>query len=70
MNRSANGLLIVTTTLDGFSLANRKKFTKFSTPLLLHSSHFRETVLEQHNNKSFVQCNIAVVYTQDSYDLI
>ena len=34
MNRSAKGLLILTTTLDGFSLTNCRrfaKFTKFST---------------------------------------
>ena len=30
MNRSAKGLLIVTTTLDGFSLANHRRFTKFA----------------------------------------
>ena len=30
MNRSAKGLLIVTTTLDGFSLANRRRFAKFT----------------------------------------
>ena len=27
--KSAKGLLIVTTTLDGFSLANHRRFTKF-----------------------------------------
>ena len=30
MNRSAKGLLIITTTLDGFSLANHRQFTKFA----------------------------------------
>ena len=30
MNRSAKGLLIVTTNLDGFSLVNRRLFTKFA----------------------------------------
>ena len=30
MNRSAKGLLIVATTLDGFSLANRRRFAKFA----------------------------------------
>ena len=30
MNRSAKGLLIVTTTLDGFSLANHTQFAKFT----------------------------------------
>ena len=30
MNRSAKGLLIVTTTLDGFGLVNRGQFTKFA----------------------------------------
>ena len=30
MNRSAKRLLIVTTTLDGFSLANHRRFTKFA----------------------------------------
>ena len=30
MNRSAKGLLIVTAYLDGFSLANRRWFTKLS----------------------------------------
>ena len=30
MNRSAKGLLIVTITLDGFSLANRRRFVKFA----------------------------------------
>ena len=29
MNRSAKELLIVTTTLDGFSLANHRQFAKF-----------------------------------------
>ena len=29
MNRSAEGLLIVTTNLDGFSLVNRRRFAKF-----------------------------------------
>ena len=30
MNRSTKGLLIVTTNLDGFSLVNRRRFTKFA----------------------------------------
>ena len=30
MNRSAKGLLIVTTILDGFGLANRRQFAKFA----------------------------------------
>ena len=30
MNRLAKGLLIVTTAMDGFSLANRRLFTKFA----------------------------------------
>ena len=30
MNRLAKGLLMLTTTLDGFSLANCKRFTKFA----------------------------------------
>ena len=30
INRSANRLLIVSTTLDGFSLANHGRFTKFA----------------------------------------
>ena len=30
INRSAKGLLIVTTTLDGFSLANHERFAKFA----------------------------------------
>ena len=30
MNRSAKGLLIVITTLDGFSLVNHRKFAKFA----------------------------------------
>ena len=30
MNRSAKGLLIVTTTLDGFSLVNHRRFAKFA----------------------------------------
>ena len=30
INSSAKGLLIVTTNLDGFSLANRRQFTKFA----------------------------------------
>ena len=29
-NRSAKGLLIVTTTLDGFSLVNHRQFAKFA----------------------------------------
>ena len=29
MNRSAKGLSMVTTNLDGFSLANRRQFAKF-----------------------------------------
>ena len=33
MNGSAKGLLIVTTNLDGFSLANRRRFAKFATKL-------------------------------------
>ena len=37
MNRSAKRLLIVTTTLDGFSLANRRQFTKF-TKLSTHQT--------------------------------
>ena len=31
MNRSAKGLLMVTTNLDGFSLANHRRFTKSAT---------------------------------------
>ena len=31
MNRSVKGLLIVTAYLDGFSLANRRRFAKLST---------------------------------------
>ena len=30
MNRSAKGLSMVTTNLDGFSLANRRQFAKFA----------------------------------------
>ena len=30
MNRSAKGLSMVTTNLDGFSLANRRRFAKFA----------------------------------------
>ena len=30
MNRSAKGILIVTTNLNGFSLANCKRFAKFA----------------------------------------
>ena len=30
MNRSAKGLLIVATTLDGFSLVNHRQFAKFT----------------------------------------
>ena len=30
MNRSAKELLIITTNLDGFSLANRRQFAKFA----------------------------------------
>ena len=35
MNRSAKGLLIVTTILDGFSLANHRQFAKFAKLCLL-----------------------------------
>ena len=30
MNRSAKGLLIIITTLDGFTLANHRRFAKFA----------------------------------------
>ena len=32
MNRSAKGLSMVTTNLDGFSLVNRRRFAKFAKP--------------------------------------
>ena len=36
MNRSAKWLLIVTTTLDGFSLVNCRRFGKFAIRYLSH----------------------------------
>ena len=42
INRSVNGLLIVTTSLDGFSLVNHRRFAKLSTnqTFLLYSMQF------------------------------
>ena len=56
MNRSAKGLLIVATTLDGFSLTNRRRFNKFTklSPryTVSHASDniadTKEKTLEQH----------------------
>ena len=45
MNKSAKGLLIVATTLDGFSLVDRLRFAKLSTcqTFLLYSMYYINT---------------------------
>ena len=50
MNRSAKGLSMVTTNLDGFSLANRRRFAKFTElsprqTFLLYGSVYAQQIL-------------------------
>ena len=44
MNRSAKGLLIVTTNLDGFILLNWRRFAKFNKPSTRQTKHIFYTV--------------------------
>ena len=80
MNRSAKGLLMVTTNLDGFSLANCRRFTKLSTrqTFPLYGSwkccwlgidrnclfRFIDSETPRHNRYNFVTMN---VYYKSSY---
>ena len=50
MNRSAQGLLIVTTTLNGFNLTNCAKFTKLSTH---QTSHYAVFSARYYNVRTF-----------------
>ena len=60
MNRSTKGLLIVTTTLDGFSLVNCRQFVKFAK-LSTHQT-FASTFPLPAKLSQYYKCHIFLIF--------